>query len=952
MSSVSNFWHRLRAALFQEQGSDNTVLRVRGVSTNGKRFTPKTHSVAMKRPEESPYFLNLLKPSPTDPNVFELLVDVDVLVESLQDAGLYDTVASNFRVSGNDLVYDRAKPDGTIVQAGITITNMFSGESDTLFDTGVPDNGVGNDGDEYLDTSTGIIYQKESGIWTPKIDLNTLDNQIASEVPFDPTGTAYDPGSTTVDKALKEVGSRLYDLESTETVQFERFGSGKLVFSVPRGYILTDSIISDASIQQTNKLLYQRGTVLLPFPAFNPFTVYKGTNGNFSTSVDTIEAWRAAFKPTTALVYYVDYLTGNDANDGLTQATCLKSIKAALLKSGTRTIYVKGDGAFYDYDSGFSASISSDNYVIIGYGDTKPVVGQFVPDFSGWAKDVTYTHTWKSSNSIASEIKRVFDTRFKNDYGSFKLYAKKSSIVEVDANPGSFYSDTVNDILYINTIGEIEPTYPTILPSREDDHHLCGITPRSITIYIEDINFYDTVHIRGDAVTSGNAYLRNCEVHYAHTSANQITVLGYNTGFYGVLLDEGGDQDGANYHKEGNISCKSFEINCTFLNNINGSSTADQLSSIHDGGQILRVNGLYKYSGEQVIYDINEGTIAVNLGCKIYGFEGTSYGVCVGYDAVGFNDSVEVYGHYTNKFAVGQNAGGKMYLWNCDEDVKLISGSAHYWGLSSDVFITKWDTTKSGVSSSNQIKLPLVSGGTYDFSVDFGDGTIKQITSYNQADVTHTYDNPGIYTVKIKGSIKGWFFGNAGDKLKLLEIAQWGPLKLVNSNSGYFQGCSNMVITAIDVLDLTGITTFKNMFRDCTSLTSFDVSQWDVSLITELAVMFYGCTNLSELDVSRWKTKSVTTVAYMFYNCLSLDNVPISSWDITNLTTANNLMTNTRLTTTVYDKLLIAWASQSVHSGVSIDFGSSLYTAGGEAEAARNTLVTIKGWTISDGGSI
>lgn len=63
-------------------------------------------------------------------------------------------------------------------------------------------------------------------------------------------------------------------------------------------------------------------------------------------------------------------------------------------------------------------------------------------------------------------------------------------------------------------------------------------------------------------------------------------------------------------------------------------------------------------------------------------------------------------------------------------------------------------------------------------------------------------------------------------------------------------------------------------------------------------------------------------------------------------------MTNTGLITTVYDKLLIAWAAQSVHSGVSIDFGSSLFTAGGEAEAARNTLVTTKGWTISDGGSI
>ena len=51
-----------------------------------------------------------------------------------------------------------------------------------------------------------------------------------------------------------------------------------------------------------------------------------------------------------------------------------------------------------------------------------------------------------------------------------------------------------------------------------------------------------------------------------------------------------------------------------------------------------------------------------------------------------------------------------------------------------------------------------------------------------------------------------------------------------------------------------------------------------------------------------------------------------------------------------YDALLISWAAQSVQSNVA--FGTSAqYTAGGAAEAARNTLVNTYSWTISDGGA-
>jgi len=49
-----------------------------------------------------------------------------------------------------------------------------------------------------------------------------------------------------------------------------------------------------------------------------------------------------------------------------------------------------------------------------------------------------------------------------------------------------------------------------------------------------------------------------------------------------------------------------------------------------------------------------------------------------------------------------------------------------------------------------------------------------------------------------------------------------------------------------------------------------------------------------------------------------------------------------------YDALLIGWAAGSDSEGVVFHGGNSRYTAA--AAAARNTLITARGWTITDGG--
>ncbi len=199
-------------------------------------------------------------------------------------------------------------------------------------------------------------------------------------------------------------------------------------------------------------------------------------------------------------------------------------------------------------------------------------------------------------------------------------------------------------------------------------------------------------------------------------------------------------------------------------------------------------------------------------------------------------------------------------------------------------FISVWDTSKTSAESSNadQIKLPLQSSGTYNFNVSWGDGNSDLITAYNQTEVNHTYSNPGQYTLIINGTILGWGFQNTGDKLKIAEISQWGSLQLGN-NEDYFAGCSNLNLTAIDNLNLTGTTSLSAAFYKCTNLGSSGImNNWDVSSVTNMSYMFWDTISFNQ-DIGGWDVSSVTVMLGMFSGADTF-NQDIGGWDVSSVT--------------------------------------------------------------------
>ncbi|MDH5402416.1 MAG: BspA family leucine-rich repeat surface protein [Candidatus Heimdallarchaeota archaeon] len=200
--------------------------------------------------------------------------------------------------------------------------------------------------------------------------------------------------------------------------------------------------------------------------------------------------------------------------------------------------------------------------------------------------------------------------------------------------------------------------------------------------------------------------------------------------------------------------------------------------------------------------------------------------------------------------------------------------------ITSDTFVTKWDTSKSGVSASNQISLPLESTGKYNFIVDWGDNSTNTITTWNQAETNHTYASVGVYDILINGNLSGWSFGNSGDKLKIIELSQWGNMSLGNSGS-YFSGASNMVLTATDAPDLSGTTNLERAFKDCSLLGSTgNMNLWNVSSVTKIWGIFQGATSFNQ-PIGNWNTLRITDMSFMFKGATSfnqsIENLNMSS---------------------------------------------------------------------------
>jgi surface protein len=302
--------------------------------------------------------------------------------------------------------------------------------------------------------------------------------------------------------------------------------------------------------------------------------------------------------------------------------------------------------------------------------------------------------------------------------------------------------------------------------------------------------------------------------------------------------------------------------------------------------------------------------------------------------------------------------------------------------------------------------IPCQDVGTFNASVDWGDGSSSTVTTYNDADLVHTYASAGDHAISISGTFPNINFADAGDKSKVIAVTNLGQVGW-QSFIDAFYGCGNMTSFTSGVTDTSSVTSMLGMFSSCASLTSLDLSNFDTSSVTDMDFMFSGTTqlqsvdvssfdtssvttmyqmfvlasSLTSLDVSSFNTSSVTNMSGMFWVCSSLTSLNISNFNTSSVTTMENMFENCNnvtdivgvenfdiegitsgsgltsfmigvtLPTSRYDALLINWDAQDPLDSLFPYFGGSQYTAGGTAAAARANLISNDNWTIQDGGT-
>jgi surface protein len=228
------------------------------------------------------------------------------------------------------------------------------------------------------------------------------------------------------------------------------------------------------------------------------------------------------------------------------------------------------------------------------------------------------------------------------------------------------------------------------------------------------------------------------------------------------------------------------------------------------------------------------------------------------------------------------------------------------------IFEINTANTSTGSTTNTQFKLPFPSTGNYNCVVDWGDNTSDVITVWNQDEVTHTYASTGTYTVTISGICRGWQFTGSGDRLKMINISQWGILNFTNGG-GQFQGCSNLDVTATDIPNLSSVTNLTRFFNLCSSLTyNSSVNNWDVSSITNLFEMFRGSS--FNQSISDWDVSLVTNFGGVFRD--SSFNQNINSWDVSSATNINNIFAGN----STFNQPLSNWDISNVTSLAGIFF--------------------------------
>jgi surface protein len=243
------------------------------------------------------------------------------------------------------------------------------------------------------------------------------------------------------------------------------------------------------------------------------------------------------------------------------------------------------------------------------------------------------------------------------------------------------------------------------------------------------------------------------------------------------------------------------------------------------------------------------------------------------------------------------------------------------------------ENIEAGSSNSFSILLPIsIAGAGSTLKIDWGDGVEETMIS-GDSYPTHTYFASGTKNITLTADgqfFSGTFSYNANanrDRLKIIDITQWGYKWKFSNCIGSFRACVNLDISASDsvsfvgscsqmfdscsritnvgAVDTSSVINMQSMFAGATSFNQ-DIGNWDTSNVIDMFNMFNGASAFNQ-DIGSWDTSNVTSMVFMFRRATSF-NQDIGSWDTSSVTNMSSMLSGA----TSFNQDIGSWNTSSV----------------------------------------
>lgn len=203
--------------------------------------------------------------------------------------------------------------------------------------------------------------------------------------------------------------------------------------------------------------------------------------------------------------------------------------------------------------------------------------------------------------------------------------------------------------------------------------------------------------------------------------------------------------------------------------------------------------------------------------------------------------------------------------------LKVMQGTVLVWPIAGgNEYTTVWDTEATNGGNAS-ITLPVDNAYTYNFVVEWGDGSSDSINSTGDPANTHVYASPGIYTVSITGLWQGQL-SNTSLKECLIGIESMGDVGWIFLDQAFFN-CVNLATmnVAMNPDHLSTVTSFVNAWKACGILAEFP--PLNLSGATNIDAAWANCfalTSFPLVDISSAQTANAS-----WSNCSGLTSFPL-----------------------------------------------------------------------------